>query len=93
MEQSFLQKFWKLKTNSEILRALGSITQNKDEPIDKFYDTFKQLVDKLSEKPEENYLWQWFKKGLLRWIQERIVIRGVKTLNDILTPSMTSLGS
>lgn len=84
MEASFLQKFRKLKTSSEILRALGSITQGREEPVDKFYDRFKQLADKLNQKPEEDYLCEWFKKGLLPWIQQGIVIRGVKTLHDIL---------
>ena len=84
MERSFLHKFRKLKTSSEILRALGSITQDKNEPVDKFYDRFKQLADKLSQRPEEDYLCEWFKKGLLPWIQQGIVIRGVKTLHDIL---------
>ena len=85
MERSFLQKFRKLKTSSEILRALGTITQSRNEPVDKFYDRFKQLADKLNQRPEEDYLCEWFKKGLLPWIQQGIVIRGVKTLNDILT--------
>ena len=85
MEQSFLHKFRKLKTSSEVLRALGSITQEKSEPVDKFYDRFKQLADKLSQRPEEDYLCEWFKKGLLPWIQQGIVIRGVKTLQDILS--------
>ena len=84
MERSFLQKFRKLKTSSEILRALGSITQERNEPVDVFYDRFKQLADKLSQRPEEDYLCEWFKKGLLPWIQQGIVIRGVKTLSDIL---------
>lgn len=53
--------------------------------MDKLYDKFKQLADKLSQKLEEEYLCEWFKKGLLPWIHQQIVIRGVKTLNDILT--------
>jgi hypothetical protein len=85
MERIFLNKFRKLKTSSEILRALGSITQDRNELVNRFYDRFKQLADKLSQRPEEDYLCEWFKKGLLPWIQQGIVIRGVKTLHDILT--------
>ena len=88
MEISFLHKFRKLKTSSEILRALGSIAQEKEEPVDKFYDRFKQLADKLNQKSEEDYLCEWFKKGLLPWIQQGIVIRGVKTLQDILNAAI-----
>ena len=84
MEVSFLNKFRKLKTSSEILRALGTIAQERNEPVDRFYDRFRQLADKLSQKPEEDYLCEWFKKGFLPWIQQGIVIRGVKTLQDIL---------
>ena len=41
MERSFPHKFRKPKTSSEVLRALGSIIQDKNEPVDKFYDRFK----------------------------------------------------
>ena len=84
MERSFLHKFRKLKTSAEILCALGSITQDRNKPVDKFYDMFKHLSDKLSQRPEEDYLCEWYKKGLLLWIHQGIVIRGVKTLSKIL---------
>lgn len=85
MERRFLQQFRKQKTSSKILRALGNITQDRNEPVDKFYDRFKQPPDKLRQRPEEDYLCEWFKKELLPWIQQGIFIQGVRTLQDIPT--------
>lgn len=57
--------------------------QEMIKPLNEFYDKFKQLVDKLHQ-PKDDYSCEWFKKGLLAWIQQGIIIRGVKTLPNIL---------